>query len=118
MAKANGLILKYGPAWENEPRIPAQNTGGGEWTTNGGDGGTLVADGHGNTTGVIQVAGGQPCQGFGAGCQMGGTYGTSALYSIGGRNVCRDCAVKILGIGGLSGAEQAIILAPFAIGGK
>lgn len=57
------------------------------------------------------------CQGFPAGCQSGGSYGTTALYSINGKPLCRDCAVKILGIGGLPGPEQQDFLKPFLIGG-
>jgi hypothetical protein len=44
MAKLAGIadIEKGGAAWENEPRIPAGQPGGGRWTTD--DGGALTAD--------------------------------------------------------------------------
>jgi hypothetical protein len=38
------------------------------------------------------------CDGFSAGCPNGGTYGYNANYFISRRNLCRDCAIKILGI--------------------
>jgi RHS repeat-associated protein len=62
--------------------------------------------------------GGLSCQGFPAGCQSGGSYGTSAMYCVGGKNLCRNCAVKILGIGGESQKEVLQILNNFRIGGK
>ncbi len=65
------------------------------------------------TQGNIELAG--ACQGTSAGCQSGGSYGSSAMYDINGRHLCRDCAVKALDIGGLSGPAQAIILAPLLI---
>jgi hypothetical protein len=39
MAKADGLLIKGNPDWEDEPRIPAGNPGGGQWTTGGETGG-------------------------------------------------------------------------------
>lgn len=32
MAKADGLLVKYNPDWEDEPRLPEGGPGGGEWT--------------------------------------------------------------------------------------
>jgi hypothetical protein len=46
-------------------------------------------------------------------CTMGGSYGTSGMYSVYGRNLCRNCAVKILGIENLPAAEQTSILQNF-----
>lgn len=40
MAKADGLLIKGNPDWEDEPRIPAGNPDGGQWTT-GEDSGRL-----------------------------------------------------------------------------
>jgi hypothetical protein len=37
MAGVDGVLAKENPDWENEPRVPAGNTEGGEWTSNGGD---------------------------------------------------------------------------------
>jgi hypothetical protein len=46
-------------------------------------------------------------------CTQGGSYGTSGMYSVRGRTLCRDCAVKALGIQGLPAAEQTSILQAF-----
>lgn len=42
LARAAGL-RKYGDAWEDEPRVPAGNPDGGQWTTDGGDAETADA---------------------------------------------------------------------------
>jgi hypothetical protein len=36
MAAADGLLDKYNPDWEDEPRVPAGNPDGGQWTAEGG----------------------------------------------------------------------------------
>ena len=36
MAKADGLLAKDNPDWEDEPRVPAGNPDGGQWTTEDG----------------------------------------------------------------------------------
>jgi hypothetical protein len=56
--------------------------------------------------GAYQVAAGGDIKCTGGYCGSGGTYGTSAMYTVSGLPVCRDCAVKLLGLDGLSGAEQ------------
>lgn len=38
MAKADGLLVKYNPDWEDEPRVPAGDPAGGQWTSEGQDG--------------------------------------------------------------------------------
>ncbi|PMS14586.1 hypothetical protein C0Z18_31140 [Trinickia dabaoshanensis] len=44
-----------------------------------------------------QAAGDLRCEGFsGGGCQSGGSYGMTAIYCDSGRNVCLDCAAKLL----------------------
>jgi RHS repeat-associated protein len=54
------------------------------------------------------------CQGAAAGgCQSGGSYGTGANYSVGGRNLCADCAVKDLGISNVPNPEKTNILLNF-----
>jgi RHS repeat-associated protein len=63
-----------------------------------------------------QLVAGLECQGFPAGCQSGGSYGTSGMYNIGGRTLCRDCAIKLLGLQGLPGRQQTIELTPHLIG--
>lgn len=63
----------------------------------------------------LAAAGDLKCDGFSAGCQSGGSYGTSAMYNIGGRNLCMSCAVKIKGLGGLPGVRQIMILRPYEL---
>lgn len=116
MAKADGLAVKYGSTWENEPRIPAGNSGGGQWATD--SNGNVVpveTDRRLDDGGRIQVA---DCQGIVGGCQSGGSFGSTAIYNINGKNLCRDCAVKALNIGGLPGGQQVKILTPYLINGK
>src|SRR5580658_7080195 len=36
MAAADGLLTKYNPDWDDEPRVPMGDTTGGEWTDGGG----------------------------------------------------------------------------------
>ena len=65
------------------------------------------------------AAGDLSCQGFsGGGCQSGGSYGMTAMYCVSGRNVCQDCAVKLLGIQGESAGDKAAILRPFLLPGN
>jgi hypothetical protein len=78
---------KYNPDTESEPRVPKHQPGGGEWTGNSGGAEFDVA-----------ASGRTPCDGFSGGCQSGGSYGSSALYHILGRNLCTDCATKFLGL--------------------
>jgi hypothetical protein len=54
----------------------------------------------------IQVAVGPRCDGFAGGCQSGGTFGTTGMFNILGRNMCLDCAVKYFSIENLNGPEQ------------
>jgi len=70
-------LHKYNP---DEPRAPAGNAEGGQWT-DGGDGGD------------VRVAA-LKCDGFPAGFQNGGSYGSNALFNVFGRNLYWDCAVK------------------------
>jgi len=76
-------LRKYGDAWEDEPRVPAGNPDGGQWTT--GDDVEVAA------------AGDLPCDGFYGGCQSGGSYGSTAMFGIENKNLCYDCAVKMTG---------------------
>jgi hypothetical protein len=88
-------LRKYNPDWESEPRVPAHHHGAGEWTTSGGNGEVEIA------------AGGRGCDGYPrGGCQSGGSYGTSPKYLIDGLKLCRQCAVKALGIGTLPAGPQ------------
>ena len=107
MAKlaAVASLRKYNPDWEIESRVPTGSPNGGQWTGDGGDAGVQIA-----------AVGDLPCQGFAGGCQSGGTYGTGATYRIFGRNVCRDCAVKMMGLENESGAAQMKALERYLIG--
>ena len=37
MARAEGLLIKYNPDWDDEPRVLEGDPGGGEWTSEGED---------------------------------------------------------------------------------
>jgi hypothetical protein len=63
-----------------------------------------------------QLAGELRCEGVAGGCQRRrGTPGYPAMYSIGGRNLCTQCAIKYIGVEDLPGGEQWSHLAPFLI---
>ncbi|MVA82646.1 peptidase C39 [Agrobacterium vitis] len=47
------------------------------------------------------------CEGV---CAAGGSYGTTPMFCVFGKNVCRDCAVKLLGIGDEAAEGQTKIL--------
>ncbi|WP_442857247.1 RHS repeat-associated core domain-containing protein [Burkholderia sp. PAMC 28687] len=66
----------------------------------------------------VAAVGDLKCQGFSAGCQNGGTYGSAASYYIEGRNEYPSCAVKMLGVENEPAAVKAITLKPFEIRGK
>jgi hypothetical protein len=54
--------------------------------------------------GIVPVAAGDlKCEGL---CSSGGSWGSTGMYNIGGRNLCHSCAVKILRIENLSPVEQ------------
>ena len=91
-------LQKYNPDWETESRVPPKNPGAGRWTSGGGE---------------MQVA--IRCQGISAGCQSGGSYGTSAMYRIDGKNLCFSCAVKSRELQGNPGGEQIKLLEPYLI---
>jgi hypothetical protein len=55
----------------------------------------------------------QPVSCQGPTCSQGGSFGMTGMYFISGRTLCRDCAVKFLGIQGLPAAEQTAILRNF-----
>ena len=132
-AEAAQVVQKYSP---NQPRVPAGNPGGGEWTSEGtidsadvvssfpndrGDSAEQVSDStdgadQSNGPGIqIAASGYFQCEGFGAGCQSGGSYGTTAMYSISGRKLCMDCAVKMLGIQNEPASERVLTLTPFLL---
>ncbi len=103
-----GRLQKYNP---DQPRIPAGNSDGGQWTSGADDE---------SQSGIrsARIAQNLRCDGIYEGCQMGGTYGTNAMYHVSGKNLCRECAVKILGLKNDSSREQTRTLNPFQIQGK
>lgn len=80
----------------DQPRAPQGTAEGGQWVTD-----------------RVHVAAGPRCDGFSGGCQFGGTYGTTGIVKIGGKTLCWDCAVKLLGIQGAPRDEQLEILRGF-----
>jgi len=124
-------VQKYSP---DQPRVPVGNPDGGQWTSGGAADFAVDVDNSNDADGYadaanesrkpdpsnIQVAAarGLPCDGFSGGCQSGGSYGTNAMYRIRGRNLCRNCAVKMLGIEDEPSNEQILTLDPFSIQGK
>ncbi|MDR3569804.1 MAG: hypothetical protein P4L43_17410 [Syntrophobacteraceae bacterium] len=66
--------------------------------------------------GAIQLAaaGDIPCQG----CPNGGSYGSTGMYLIGGKVLCYDCAVKMLGIANMDSAQRAPIMERYLLGGN
>ena len=111
-------MRKFDP---NQPRAPAGNPDGGQWTSestgSGNDLATPFDGGHRPAAAPVQVAG-LKCEGFAGGCQSGGSYGSSAMYNIYGRNLCWDCAVKILDVQNASSSEKVLRLEPHLIIGK
>jgi hypothetical protein len=55
----------------------------------------------------IAAAGDLKCQGV---CRSGGNYGTTGMFSVGGKTLCEACAVKKLGIENESPEERLYIL--------
>lgn len=73
----------------------------------------------GTAIGTVQlVAAGLRCEGVSGGCQNGGSFGTTAVFGVSGRNLCVDCAVKSLGIENEPAGEKIIILRPFLVQGR
>lgn len=72
----------------DQPRAPRGTPIGGQW----------VRD-------EVLVAGGR-CDGFSAGCQNGGSFGSSGSVRIGRKLLCWDCAIKYLGIQNLTPVQQ------------
>lgn len=63
----------------------------------------------------VAAAGDLKCEGV---CREGGSWGTTAAYGIGNKKLCRNCAVKQIGVENLPGAEQNEILRPFELPGR
>jgi hypothetical protein len=56
--------------------------------------------------------------GFPAGAAKGGSFGTTGVYTIQGKRLCRSCALKILGIEELPHVEQQETLGRFGPKGQ
>lgn len=63
------------------------------------------------------AAGDLQCEGFSAGCQSGGDWGTTAEYRMGEppRNLCRKCALRYLGLENEPYSQQRGYLQPWSI---
>jgi hypothetical protein len=72
----------------DQPRAPRGTPTGGQWIDD-----------------AVHVAATR-CDGFSAGCQNGGTFGSSGMITIGNKRLCWDCAIRFLGIQGLPYEEQ------------
>ncbi len=88
-------LRKYGDAWEDEPRVPAGNPDGGEWTIG------------------VEVA--AECQGS---CQSGGSYGATPMYHANGKDLCWDCAIKELKLENKPSNVRTRILKRYIIDGE
>jgi hypothetical protein len=63
--------------------------------------------------GAIQLAAAGDLKCTGGYCRSGGTYGTTAMYIVNRKPVCRDCAVKLLGFENLPARERTDALKPY-----
>jgi hypothetical protein len=126
-AELRAALKKYSP---DQPRVPAGNPDGGQWTPEPeGAGGSVddissFSNGGGSADGASQsnipnvqlAAGGDlRCEGFAGGCQSGGSYGATAMYSVSGHALCMDCAVKVLGIQNEPSKEKVLTLSPYLL---
>ncbi|WP_375597975.1 hypothetical protein [Devosia sp. Naph2] len=103
------LERRYRP---DQPRAPKGTPEGGQWIDD------LSAIGQVHVEPErVQVAGPR-CDGFSGGCSLGGSFGTTGMYSIQGKRLCRSCALKILGIEELPHIEQQETLGRFAPKGQ
>ncbi|MGV3576159.1 MAG: hypothetical protein ACO1O4_13620 [Devosia sp.] len=91
------LERRYRP---DQPRMPKGTPEGGQWID---DLLRLVAI---EAEPDRVLVAGPRCDGFSSGCQNGGSFGTTGMYSIFGQNLCRHCAIKFLGLEGLPHLEQ------------
>lgn len=78
---------------------------------------TPMGDPDGDESACLEKGGarGPRGEGFSGGCQSGGTSGTTAMYHITGRDLCRDRAVKIMGLENESGGQESKVLEPYLI---
>lgn len=99
----SALERRYRP---DQPRAPSGTSQGGQWI----DDLSIVSTTRETERTLIA---GLRCDGFSSGCQLGGTFGTTGMFQIFGKNLCRACALKILGIESLPHDEQQKTLSGF-----
>jgi hypothetical protein len=104
-----GLERRYRP---DQPRAPKGTPEGGQWIDDLSVIGQVQVE-----PDRVQVAGPR-CDGFSSGCSMGGSFGTTGMYTIQGKRLCRSCALKILGIEELPHIEQQETLGHFGPKGQ
>jgi hypothetical protein len=63
----------------------------------------------------LVASGDLKCEGFGGGCQNGGSFGMSGAYRVTGHILCASCAEKALGFTDLPGGERAEALRPYSL---
>lgn len=63
----------------------------------------------------LVASGDLKCQGFGGGCQNGGSFGMSGAYRVTGHILCASCAEKALGFTDLPGGERAEALRSYSL---
>jgi len=107
--RLRSCVIKYNP---DQLRVPSGNPDGGQWRNEDGVG---SADATSDIRSQFAAAGDFRCEGFSGGCQTGGSYGTSAMYNVFGRNLCMDCAVKLLGIQNDPSSVKVLKLSPHLI---
>jgi hypothetical protein len=70
-----------------------------------------------NPSDPIKLAG-LRCEGFPSGCHSGGNFGANANYTVSGRNLCRECAVKMLGFENEPESEKIEVLRLYPLFGR
>jgi hypothetical protein len=87
-------LRKYGDAWEDEPRVPAGNPDGGQWTTDG----------------SVQIATQGWCDGSDDTGEHELSWGTTLMFIINQKDLCYNCAIKELRLQDAPSSERARIL--------
>lgn len=63
----------------------------------------------------LAAAGDLKCDGFSAGCQNGGSRGSTAMYRGGGKNLCYECIIKFLGVKDENNAAKQRTISPYLL---
>ena len=128
-AELRAALKKYSA---DQPRVPAGNREGGQWTPEGANGSVDDVSGSSNGSGSpggssdgagqsnipnvqLAAAGDLRCEGFAGGCQSGGSYGATAMYNVSDHALCMDCAIKVLGIQNEPSKEKVLTLSPYLL---